>query len=141
MEETDALPDEAGSIPVVTSDEPPSKRRALSIVKRELSDDDLNHPGVQKLLIDELEKAESYCSGLERFRDKFYAADRDLAVAKADIERLTSHDILRSGVLGVGSLMLGYLPSSFGNWGLTALLSVGGVVLIGVSLHTKPRAK
>lgn len=138
-QEQQQLPDDSGAVTVMTVDSFGQKARALSAITRELSNDDLNHPGVHKLLIANLDAAEDRCEDLERFRDQYYNADRELAVAKSEMKRLRDNDLIRSGMLGVGSLMLGYVPNSGSNWGLGVILAVGGLILIGVSLYAKPR--
>lgn len=134
-------PDEIGATPSLPPGEIPVKRRGLSRIKRELTDEELTQTGVHKILIDDLEKAETECERLDGYRTRFHDADRDLAVARAEVTRLTDFDTLRSGMLGVGCLFLGFLPSVGENLKLAAVLGLAGLVMIVVSVRTKPRAK
>lgn len=134
-------PDEVGATPSLPPGEIPAKRRGLSRIKRELTDEELTQTGVHKILIDDLEKAEAECERLDGYRTRFHDADRDLAVARAEVARLTDFDTLRSGLLGVGCLFLGFLPSAASNLWLAAVLVLAGVAMVVVSVRSKPRAK
>jgi len=78
MSGPEVQPEESGARPAT----PPTQkaRKALSHLKRELSDDDLAQPGVQKLLINNLDEIEEQNVELCEYRDRFYEADKRLAV-------------------------------------------------------------
>ena len=79
--------------------------------------------------------AEASVSALEHFRDDFHASDKKLAVLQERVEGLQAVDKLKNALLAVGSLFMGFIPSSWPNVALSALLFVAGAVFIFVSWH------
>ena len=57
-------------------------RQALSKVRRELSEEEMSSPAVQRMLLDELERLEMEASELREFKDKFHTTDKDAAVLR-----------------------------------------------------------
>lgn len=85
----DVQPDEAGSKPIIAEDAPKS-RSALSRLKRELSDEELKEPGVQKMLLDSLFRAEEDNARLMSLRDKYHEADKQNCVLNEKMKRTTA---------------------------------------------------
>jgi hypothetical protein len=102
-------PDEVGSEPI--AGELPKSHRALSRLKRELTDDELGSPGVQKMLLDFLERAEEDNVDLKPFREKYYQTDKQNGVLQEKLRFRTAADIVSMGSLAVGAAALGYAPS------------------------------
>lgn len=129
-------PDETGARPVDTP--LPKSRKALAGVQRELSQEDLASPGVQKMLIEELERAEEENIELRAFREKFHGADKELGIAKQKIKGWTAMEILSTGCIAVGAAAFAYLPEAvktkYGGW---VAVAFGGVLtLIGILAKT-----
>lgn len=100
-------------------------RQALSNVRRELSEEEISSPAVQRMLLDELDRLETEAGELREFKDRFYSADKDAAVLR---ERLRA-SVARDSGLAIGAAMLGLVPS------LWAFQPIGWVVTaLGVSL-------
>ncbi|WP_339069612.1 hypothetical protein WIN67_17615 [Pseudomonas idahonensis] len=135
MAELDSASDDSDAI--LVKNEGANEKRALSRIERILSDDEMSHSGVQKMILDRLDVAEDKVVVLERVRDEFYDVKRELAVAKATIERVASLDTMQSTMLGVGCLILGYIPTAWGNVSLTILACVTGLGLVGGSYSSK----
>ena len=110
MPSFDTQPDEAGSNPI-TGEETPKSHRAFSRLKRELSDDELGSPGVQKLLLDYLAQAEDENATLKSFRDRFHEADKRNGVLEEKLKIDTSAEVISMASLAVGAAALGYAPS------------------------------
>ena len=132
----DIQPDEAGSKPI-TPEEAPKSHRALSRLKRELSDDELASPGVLKLLLDLLERAESENAELRSLREKYHQAEKRNGVLEEKLKTNTAVDAISMGCLAVGGAALGYAPSIWSSqlMGLIALLF--GIVVTGVGIAAK----
>ncbi len=125
-------PDESGAKPVET---PVFKtRKALSRLKRELSEDDLATPGVQKMLVEELERAEEENRELEAFRNKFYTADKNLAVSEEKQKHWLSMEIISTGCIAIGAAALVYVPEAWKTQpnGWIALIFGGVLTLVGI---------
>ena len=82
-------------------------RQALSNVRRELSEDEMKSPAVQRMLLDELDRLETEVDELRQFKGKFHSADKDAAVLR---ERLHA-SLARDGGLIFGAAIIGVAPS------------------------------
>jgi hypothetical protein len=132
----DTQPDEAGSKPI-TAEDVPKSRRALSRLKRELSDDDLASPGVQKLLLDSLERIEEENAGLKSLREKYHQADKQNGVLEEKLKTSTSVEIVSMGSLAVGAAALGYAPSAWASQPTGWIALSFGVVLTAFGIAAK----
>jgi len=137
MEYEELAPDEKGAVPTHTH----LAKDALSGVDRSVAIEDLAHIGVQKLVLDRLDKAERLVSSLDGTKSKLHATELQLAVTSANLTRLQNLDSMQSTLLGVGCLFLGFLPSTWGNHALTVVVAVGGVALTWASIISKKEAK
>ena len=137
MPSSDVQPDEAGSRPI-TGEETPKSHRAFSRLKRELSDEELASPGVQKLLLDYLAQADDENATLRSYRDRFHEADKRNGVLEEKLKINTAAEVISMGSLAVGAAALGYAPSL---WPTTPhgsyFLLASGIVLIGVGILAK----
>ena len=105
--------------------------RPYSRLRRELSEEDLTNPAVQKLIISDIDKLEVRISDLEEFQVKFYETDKEKAVLEEKLKGHNSHEILYSFCLSAGSGLLG-ISSLFelGEKGWIFLV-IGGILIIG----------
>jgi|ERR1017187_2057469 septal ring factor EnvC (AmiA/AmiB activator) len=125
-------PDDTGAKPV--AEQLPKVRKALSRLKRELSDEELATPGVQKMLVEELERVEDENNDLKNFREKFNTADKDLAVANQKLKGWQSMEIISTGCIAVGAAALVYVPEAWKTQpnGWIALIFGGVLTVIGI---------
>ena len=130
MSTLEPQPDEAGAQPVAPP--VPKARKALSRLKRELSDDELSSPGVQKLLVEELERVEEEKRELEKYRDKYHTTDRQVAVLEEKLKRTLAGEVLSSGCLTIGAAALGYAPAVWSAQPTGWIALAFGVVLVAV---------
>lgn len=109
MSEQDVQPEDTGA---VNSQVPLTKtRRALSALKRELTNEELSSTGVQKMLLDELERLTEQNEYLSAYRDNFFRADKDFAVLKEKQKRNISAEIISGSCLAIGAAGLAYAPA------------------------------
>lgn len=112
------------------------KRPAFSKIRRELSEQDLATPGVQKMLLEELERAESKLESAESYSDKFHAADKEAGILRQQLKTQKAQEVLYAAGIAVGSVMIGLglsLWSAKGGW----LVPLLGLVLLGGSLVSR----
>ncbi len=88
-----------------------SSRKAFSKLATELTDEELNSPGVQKMLLAEINRLESTVIYTEKFKDKFHEADKDRAVLKEKEKTFIFSEILYSVCLTLGAALIGISPS------------------------------
>jgi hypothetical protein len=102
-------PDESGAQPV--EEATPKARRSLSRIKRELSDEELSTSGVQKMLIDEVERLDDENRALQRYRDRYYVTETQAAVLKEKLQSNTAIEVIINAAFAVGAAALGYVPA------------------------------
>ena len=108
-------------------------RQALSNVRRELSEEELSSPAVQRMLLDELDRLETEAGELKEFKDRFYSADKDAAVLG---ERLRA-SVARDSGLAIGAAMLGLAPSLWPFQPIGWIVVALGVALVVFALLAK----
>jgi len=128
MSTSELQPDESGALPVETST--PKGRRSLARVKRELSEEELSTPGVQKMLIEELERLDTEARELEQYRDKYYIAEREVAVLNEKFRKNVAVEIIANGSLTIGAAAIGYAPAVWTSQPTGWIAIVFGAVLI-----------
>jgi hypothetical protein len=115
---------------------PPSGRRpAFREIKRQLSEEDLSSPGVQKLLLDDLERAETECEILQGYIERYHEADKRSAVFEERIRSVTAIDIMFGVGVGLGGTIMGLSPTFWADQpkGLIVLI-IGGLLVVGASI-------
>jgi len=114
------------------------KRQAFSNIRRQLSEADLASPGVQKMLLEELDRAESQCEVAEGFRERFHSADKEAAVLREKLKTVTAMEVFFGLGVAMGSIMIGLAPYFWDDKGRGGLLlAIGTVVLIGSAVARK----
>ena len=133
MTNTEVQPDDSGSKPV-TAEEAPKTHRAFSRLKRELGEEDLASPGVQKLLLDYVAQSDEEVATLKSFRDKYYEADKRNAVLmeKGKVHRVS--EVISTGNVALGAVALVYAPSFWDKQPTAGIaLAIGiGLTTIGI---------
>ncbi|MBX3666451.1 MAG: hypothetical protein KF834_12265 [Burkholderiales bacterium] len=121
--------------PAVTTGEPTpptGRRQALRDLRRELTNEDLASPGVQKLLLDELGRADADCEILNGYVTRFHDADKRAAVLDEKLRTQTALEIAFGVGIGVGGAIMGLAPSFWDKQPLGYLtLTVGFLLMIG----------
>ena len=104
-----------------------SSRKSFSKLATELTDDELNFPGVQKMLLAEISRLESTVIYAEKFKEKFYEADKERAILKEKEKIFIFSEILYSVSLTLGAVLLGVAPSLKSS---SLLIGAIGVLLV-----------
>jgi hypothetical protein len=86
------------------------KRQAFRDIRRQLQDTDLSSPGVQRLLLDELDQSEAECEVLNAYVERFHEADKRAAVLEEKLKGNNAFDILFTVGVGVGCAIIGVSP-------------------------------
>lgn len=127
-------PEESGARPTTAPTQ--KARKALSHLKRELSDDDLAQQGVQKLLIDKLDEVEEENVELRGYRERFHDTDKRLAVLTEKQRVRVSTEIISGASLAIGAAALGFAPAVWDKpEGL--IVAIFGAVLIILGIWAK----
>ena len=102
----DLAPEDTGESSAPSS--PKKGRQAFKTVTRELSEEDLANPAVQKLLLDDLDRLETENEEHKRYREKFHDADKRVAVLEEKGKTAVAIEILSGACLTIGAAALGY---------------------------------
>lgn len=121
-----------GSEPAPQQSIKPARRRATHSARRDLSEKELNSPGVQQMLLDELALAEEQIADLNRFRDDFHRADKQVAVLEEKSKIVVSQEIISFMASALGGAAMGFFPSVWatpgGGGGLALAVGLGLLV-------------
>ena len=90
---------------------PTGTRQALLNLRRQLTESELANSGVQKLLLDQLDRADSDCERLTGYVERFHAADKQAAILEEKLKTQTAFDIMVGAGIAIGSAIIGLAPS------------------------------
>lgn len=101
-------------------------------VKRELSDEELSSPAVQKLLLNDNYRMEREIEELKIVESKFYQRDKDAAVLEVKLKEATASEVLYTVCETMGSLLAGLSSLYWENRGWWILIVGIGLVIGGI---------
>ncbi len=112
------------------------RRLAFSNLGRQLGVEDLASPGVQKLLLELLDRADADCEELSIYRDRFHIADKEVARLEEHVKTHTALGVAYGVGVGFGCGLIGIAPNlwdvhPYGHLVLAfgVLLVAGGIVV------------
>jgi len=106
------------------------KRQAFRDIRRQLQEAELTNPGVQRLLLEELERADTECEILQGYVQRYYEADKRAAVLEERLRSQTAFEVLFGVGVSLGSAIIGLSPSL---WDVTSKGPIAlavGIVLV-----------
>lgn len=122
---------------VDASPKKPSSRKSFSKLRRELSDEELSSPAVQRMLIDEIERLDDERTVLSIKADKYHDVDKQLGVLGEKLKSKVSVDILHISCMTIGAAALTYAPSIWQMQPTATISAIFGVILILAGLAAK----
>jgi hypothetical protein len=87
-----------------------SRRLSLTNVRRQLTDDELANPGVQKLILDMLEEAESERDNNKVYITSYHEVDKKAAILGEKLLADKKVDVFFGLGVGLGGAILGLAP-------------------------------
>lgn len=108
--------------------------KPLSGLCRVLSESDLESSGVRKMLLGQMDEFESCKNKLEKIEANYHQKDKESAVLSETLKNYKSFDLTYSGLLTVGSILIGFYASQPDKG---RLLLVIGVVSVFLALFIK----
>ena len=126
---------EADATVVAKAHRPPTNpltggRQSLRDIKRQLDESDLQNPGVQRMILEELERAENQCAVLQGFVDRFHEADKRAAILAEKLKPQTALDIFFAVGVGTGGVMIGLAPSLWAVGYAGHMMAIVGAILV-----------
>lgn len=101
-------------------------------VKRELSEEELNSPAVQKLLLNDAYRMEREIERLKEIEALYHSRDKTAAILEERLRLSTGAEILFTACETVGSLLAGLSTLYWDNKGWILLVVGVGLVLGGI---------
>lgn len=86
-------------------------RRAFSNLRRELSDEELSSPAVQRLLLDDIDRLEKDNGSLSDYQTSYYEADKKVAVLNEKLKTNIAQEVTFGVCLTIGAALIGFAPS------------------------------
>ncbi|MFD0988463.1 hypothetical protein ACFQ1R_00010 [Mariniflexile jejuense] len=83
------------------------KKGAYQKLKRDLSEEELNSPGTQKLLLSDLDRLEDEVDDLKKFRDDYYESDKKRAILDEKLTASISKEVLYTVAISLGATLIG----------------------------------
>ncbi|MGD9493612.1 MAG: hypothetical protein AB7V36_09695 [Bacteroidales bacterium] len=99
-------------------------------IKRELSEEELKSPAVQKLLLNDHDKFEQRIAELEGYVERFHTSDKYRAILEEKLKTSTGFEVLYSFCLTAGSALAGISGIFWENKGYL-LLIIGFIFILG----------
>lgn len=87
-----------------------SKRPALRDVRRQIEEKDFANPGVQRMLLDDLDRAEAECELLRGYIDRFHEADKRAAVLEEKQKAVNAIEVAFGAMSVLGGAIFGLAP-------------------------------
>lgn len=87
--------------------QPKGRRLSFGKVRRDLTEEELSSSGVQKMLLDELDRMDGVEDELKSVAANYYEARTSLAVSEEKLKTHNAFDILSTGSIAIGSLLFG----------------------------------
>ena len=106
-------------------------RQSFRNIRRQLTEEELTAPGVQKLLLDELEGAEAEREASQTYVSRFHEADKRAAILEERSRLSTATEVMFAVMLAVGSGIMGLGASLWDKGGAGILVVVLGGLLVG----------
>jgi len=115
---------------------PRSRRPSFGGIRRQLTDDELQSSGINKLLLDILEEAEASRDEYRSYLDAYHAADKRAAVLGEKLNKERAIDVFFGVGVGLGGAILGLSPFFMDKgiiYGVICLI-IGFCLIIGTSI-------
>jgi hypothetical protein len=123
-----------------TKVEPPTapatgRRPSFRDIRRQLSEDELRQPGVQKLLIEDLERAETECDMLRVYVERYHERDKEVARLAEKLKTNIALEVITDVGLAGGGAIVSLAPWFWKSTArVVATLGVGFLFLIGSTI-------
>lgn len=129
---TDTEPTVQETTEIETSGPPISikTRQPFARVRRELSEEELTSPAVQRLLLDEVERLERQINELASYRELYHELDKRAAVLEQNAKKSLASEIIFGVCLCIGAAALGYAPAVWSSQPTGYLSLAFGLILI-----------
>jgi VIT1/CCC1 family predicted Fe2+/Mn2+ transporter len=122
--------------PAVQSAPATGRRPAFQDLKIQLTDEELANPGVQKCVLDMLNRAEEQCNDLKQIETNFHKTDKRADVLEEKLKSNKINEIMFGVGVGLGGGIIGLTPYFWDQKPETGVfvLAVGLLLIIGATI-------
>lgn len=117
--------------------EPKGRRLSFGKVRRDLTEDELGSSGVQKMLLDEIDRLDRIEEELRFTSINYHETSAALAVTEEKIRTHRAFDVISTGGVAAGSLLFGVAFSLQGNEKVFWVLIVLSIIIVAVGIVAK----
>ena len=114
-----------------------SDLKALRPLRRELSEDEFSTSGVQKMVLDQLDRLIQENSKLKEIENCFHKCDKNVAVLREQLKKPRAFDIFVGTAVAIGSLLIGVSASLWSMMPISQIAGAAGVVLLSGSVAAR----
>ena len=112
-------------------------RRSFSRARREMNEEEETQSGVQKMMLDEVDRLENENGALKSFVGRYHDADKKSAVLEEKLTKHHSSEIVYSALMTVGAAAIGYSASAGADGSPDFVILVFGLVLVIAGIVSK----
>jgi len=110
-------------------------RSLFRSLTRELSDSDMNNPGVQKMLLADNERLENDNANLKGYIERYHEADKRSAILEEKVRTNKSIDVICGAGMAIGGVIIGLSAKFWDSCGIFLLMT--GMVLMAGSIGAR----
>jgi len=115
--------------------------RPFEKLARDISEDELRHPGTVRMILNLVDGLDREVKELRGYRDRYYSADKRVAVLESQLRQASTVDILFTVCIGLGVGLMMFAPTTQGMGIVITLEAIGlGLVVTGILAKVKARA-
>lgn len=110
------------------------RRKTFGNVRRDLTEEELASPGVQKMMLDEIERMDAEVAGVVSLREKNAQSETKVAIFEEKFKSRTALEIVSTGTITIGSAFWGLTFSAWTTqpWGYVLVASGTVLVIVGI---------
>src|SRR5579872_4408465 len=106
------------------------RRQAFRDIQRQLDEQDMTSRGVQKLLLEELERSDSECQNLREYVELFHEADKRAAVLEERLKSNRYADVMFAVCLTIGGASIGWASALWDSSSKGPIALTFGIILV-----------
>lgn len=129
-EEKDQEPQQ---IPNAVKDVPRKRPRALDQANRILTEEELGHSGVRKMMLDELERLKEENAELSGYRAQYFDSVTECAILKQKEKISIAGEVISFGCSAIGGALIGLSSMIFADKFYAGVLIAIGFLLLGIA--------
>ena len=113
------------------------QRQPFTNLRRELTDEDLSNPGVQKMMLAEVERLDVENDRLQGVETEYHQKDKRVAVLEEKFKTKVAVEVVSTAMITVGSVLLGLAYGAWDKAPLGLFFLASGAILVILAIVAK----